>query len=59
MFGSISPNATVKDCQESCPECGKTAKTAEYINKTMHIAEHEFHTTSDADTLKNVLQILQ
>ena len=59
MFGNVSPGTTVKDCQESCPHCGEMAQTSNYFNNTMYIAGHEFHTTSDADTLKNILQILQ
>jgi len=59
IFGSISPEATVKNTNESCPECGKTAQTGNYISNTMYIAEQSFHTTSDAETLKNILQILQ
>jgi len=59
MFGNVSPGTTVKEGQESCPECGKMAQTSNYISNTMYIAGHAFHTTSDAETLKNLLQILQ
>lgn len=59
LCGSVSPGTTMKDCQESCPKCGGMAQTAAYAKNTMYIAGHEFHTVSDADTLKNVLQILQ
>jgi methionyl-tRNA synthetase len=59
IFGSIAPETTVKNTRESCPGCGKTAQTGDYISNMMYIAGHEFHTTSDADTLKNILQILQ
>ena len=59
MFGNVSPGTTVKDCQESCPGCGKLAQTSNYLNNTMYIADHEFHTTSDAETLENILDILQ
>ena len=57
--GSISPNTTVVDCQESCPVCGKMAQTSNYISNTMYIADEVFHTTSDAETLNHLLQILQ
>lgn len=59
ITGSMSPSATVKECYESCPECGKMAQTSNYISNTMYIADHAFHTTSDTETLKNLLQILQ
>jgi len=57
--GSISPSVTVQECKEKCPECGKMAQTSNYISNTMYIAGQSFHTTSDAETLKNLLQILQ
>jgi hypothetical protein len=59
MFGNASPGTTVKDCQESCPECGKMAQTSNYLNNMMYIAGQEFHTASDDETLKNILKILQ
>jgi hypothetical protein len=59
LIGDISPSTTVAECQESCPSCGKMAQTSNYISNTMYIAGQAFHTTSDADTLKNLLQILQ
>ena len=59
LIGNMSPGATVIECQESCPRCGKMAQTSNYISNTMYIADQAFHTTSDAETLKNLLQILQ
>ena len=49
----------MKECKEKCPGCGKMAQTSNYISNTMYIAGQAFHTTSDAETLKNLLQILQ
>lgn len=59
IFGSIAPEATVKNVRESCPLCGETAQTGNYIDNTMYIANHEFHTISDTETLGHILQILQ
>jgi uncharacterized C2H2 Zn-finger protein len=59
LTGNVSPGTSVNECQESCPGCGKMAQTSKYISNTMHVAGHEFHTTSDAETLENVLEILQ
>jgi len=57
--GNVSPGSGVIGCRELCPECGEMAQTSDYINNTMRIADHAFHTTSDTETLKNLLQILQ
>jgi hypothetical protein len=35
------------------------AQTSNYISNTMYIADQAFQTTSDAETLKHLLQILQ
>ena len=59
IIGDMSPSTTVTECQESCPSCGKVAQTSNYISNTMYIADQAFHTISDAETLKNLLQILQ
>ncbi len=59
LVGDTSPSSTVTENQESCPECGNMAQTSNYINNIMSIADQKFHTTSDAETLKNILQILQ
>jgi len=59
FIGDMSPGTTVKECNEKCPRCGEMAQTSNYISNTMYIAGQAFHTTSDAETLKNLLQILQ
>jgi predicted nucleic acid-binding Zn ribbon protein len=59
LVGDTSPSSTFTENQESCPECGKTAQTSNYISNTMYVADHSFQTTSDAETLKNILHILQ
>jgi len=59
LIGNISPCTTIKECKERCPGCGGMAQTSNYISNTMYIAGQTFHTTSDAETLKNLLQILQ
>ena len=59
FIGDMSPGTTVKGCMEMCPGCGELVQTSDYISNTMYIAGQTFHTTSDAETLKNLLQILQ
>ncbi len=55
----VEPGTVINITHEQCHRCGHTAETGYYINDTMYIADHKFRTTSDAETLDNVLQILQ